>query len=149
MSAPGILQGAESAAARAPRKVVSKSSLAIIERAYRGSLEEQYGHIVWLTRVMKGMGAATALLLKGDTVMYARRGQPRMALAIGDLTVSDVSHYESSIEELLRLAVPVYAWQPDLARLQLGADSLIEGVVPVGDADMLSLIQRFDCVWYW
>ena len=71
----------------------SKSSLAILERAYRGSLEEQYGHIVWLSRVMKGMGADHALLLKGDTVMFARRDQPRTSLCIGDTVVNDVSHY--------------------------------------------------------
>ena len=130
-------------------KVKSKSSLAIIERAYRGSLEEQYGHIAWLSLVMNGMKADTALLLKGDTAMFARRHQPRIALTIGDTTVADISHYESCIHRLLEQQVPVFVWQPDAQRLQLTPELLIEGVQPVGAADMPALVQRYDCVWYW
>ncbi|WP_027799215.1 DsrE family protein [Paraburkholderia dilworthii] len=131
------------------RKRRSKSSLAIIERAFRGSLEEQYGHIVWLSRVMHGMGAATALLLKGDTVMCARAGQPRVSLTVGDLHIAGISHYESTISDLLREGVPLYAWQADWLRLHLANAELIAGVALVGDADLPSLIQQFDCVWYW
>ena len=126
----------------------SKSSLAILERAYRGSLEEQYGHIVWLSRVMKGMGADHALLLKGDTVMFARRDQPRISLAIGDTVVDDVSHYASGVQGLLGQKATVFVWWPDAERLHLNADALIEGVLPVCDRDMPALISRFDCVWY-
>jgi hypothetical protein len=126
----------------------SKSSLAILERAYRGSLEEQYGHIVWLSRVMKGMGADHALLLKGDTVMFARRDQPRTSLCIGDTVVTDVSHYASQVQDLSQKAT-VFVWWPDVERLKLTTDALIEGVLPVCDSDMPALISRFDCVWYW
>ncbi len=127
------------------RRVRSKSSLAIVERAYRGSVEEQYGHIVWLSRVMQTLGANTALLLKGDATLYARRDQPRVELSIGDVLVNDISHYESSVEQLLTRGVPVYAWEADL----LPDDVLVPGVQPMRQRDMPLLISRFDCVWYW
>ncbi|WP_345812303.1 hypothetical protein AAGS40_15035 [Paraburkholderia sp. PREW-6R] len=127
----------------------SKSSLAIVERAFRGSLEEQYGHIVWLSRVMHGMGAATALLLKGDTVAFARAGQPRVALTLGDLRIDSLSHYETTINDLLRDGVSVYAWQADCLRRGLAPTALIPGVERIGDDALSTLIQQFDCVWYW
>lgn len=130
-------------------KVKSKSSLTIIERAYRGSLEEQYGHIVWLSRLMKGMGADTSLLLKGDTAMFARRDQPRLTLTIGDTVVRDLSHHESGIEQLCQQGVPVYIWQPDAQRLHLPPEQWVDGVRPVGLADLPVLIHQHDCVWYW
>lgn len=131
------------------KKRPSKSSLAIIERAFRGSLEEQYGHIVWLSRVMHGMGAVTGLLLKSDTVMFARASQRRVALTIGDLRIDDVSHYESTISDLLTEGVPVYAWRPDCVRVGLAGAALISGIQLIDEPDLPILIQQFDCVWYW
>lgn len=127
----------------------AKSSLAIVARAYRGSLEEQYGHIVWLSRIMKTMGADTALLLKGDCVQFARRHQPRLALTIGDLRISDLSHHESAIEALLALGVPVYAWAADIERLNFDAGSLCADVQRIGSQHMAALVERYDCIWYW
>lgn len=132
-----------------PRKGRSKSSLTIIERAYRGSLEEQYGHILWLTRIMKAMGAPTALLLKGDTVNFAIRGQPRLALRIGDMNVAGLSHHESGVAALLEAGVPLYVWHPDMERLHLAADALLPGVSVLREAALPALIHQFDCVWYW
>lgn len=127
----------------------SKRSLTIVERAYRGSIEEQYGHILWLSRIMKGMGAPTALLLKGDTVNFARRGQPALHLQIGDLAVTGLSHHESGVEALLTAGVPVYFWQADAERLNLPAASLVKGVQAVRADEMPALINQFDCIWYW
>lgn len=127
----------------------SRSSLAILERAYRGSLEEQYGHIVWLSRVMKRMGASHGLLLKGDCVLFARRGQPRISLDLGGLTLEDISHLESGVAALIDEHVPVYAWRPDLCRLGLTTVDLIGGVTPVDHQDMPAIIHRFDSIWYW
>lgn len=133
----------------AARKGRSKSSLAIIEHAYRGALEEQYGHILWLTRIMKAMGAPTALLLKGDTVAFARRGQAHLAVRVGDISVVDISHHESGVAALLDAGVPVYAWRTDLERLHLDADELLPGVAMLHGRALSVLIDQYDCVWYW
>ncbi len=127
----------------------SKSSLAIVERAYRGSLEEQYGHIVWLSQIMKAMGADTALLLKGDCVQFASQSQPHCALTIGDLQPIDLSHQAAAVAALLALRVPVYAWQPDITRLQLDPASLCDQVQSIGMQQMAALVARYDCLWYW
>ncbi|MDC8758937.1 hypothetical protein [Janthinobacterium fluminis] len=133
---------------RTPRRP-SKTSLAIIERAYRGSLEEQYGHIVWLTRIMKGMSAPTALLLKGDTLMFAKRGQLVRPLRIGDLDIDVLSNYEAGLVDVLAAQVPVYAWHADMLRLGLTQADLVDGIEPIHAAGMPALLNRYDCIWYW
>ena len=133
---------------RTPRRP-SKTSLAIVERAYRGSLEEQYGHIVWLTRIMKGMSAPTALLLKGDTLMFAKRGQSARTLRIGDLDVDVLATYEAGLADVVAAQVPVYAWHADMERLGLTPADLVDGVELVHAAGMPALFNRFDCIWYW
>jgi len=134
---------------RKSRIKTSKTSLSIVERAYRGSLEEQYGHIVWLTKIMHAMGAPTSILLKGDTVLYAKRSQPRLSLQLGTIKVDTLSHYESTIEELLRNDVPVYVWRDDLTRLGLATGDLVAGVRPIGHPELVGLVRQLDCVWYW
>lgn len=133
---------------RTPRKK-GKSSLAILERAYRGSVEDQYGHIVWLSKVMHGMGADTAVLLKGDTVFFATRHQPVQHLTIGGLCLDGLSHYASTVKELIASGVPVLAYGRDCARYGLGAECLVEGVQMIDDAELIKLVCRYDCVWYW
>ena len=127
----------------------SKSSLAILERAYRGSVEDQYGHIVWLSKVMHGMGAATAVLLKGDTVFFAKKHQPMQQLTIGGVCLDGLSHYETTVRELVTSGVPVFAYQSDCARYGLGPEALVEGVEMIDDAGLVMLVCRYDCVWYW
>lgn len=127
----------------------SRSSLAILEHAYRGSLEEQYGHIVWLSRVMKRMGAPHALLLKGDAVLFARQGQSQVLLDIGGIPLTGISHLGSGVVALVDAQVPVYAWQPDLDRLGLTAADLVRGVTRINQGDMPSIVHQFDSIWYW
>ncbi|MFP5393283.1 MAG: hypothetical protein ACLGI6_17315 [Gammaproteobacteria bacterium] len=131
-----------------PRKK-GKSSLAILERAYRGSVEDQYGHIVWLSKVMHGMGAHTAVLLKGDTVFFAKRHQPAQQLCIGGQVLDGLSHYETTVRELIAAGVPVFAYRADCIRYQLCPDCLVEGVRLVDDAALVELVCAYDCVWYW
>jgi sulfur transfer complex TusBCD TusB component (DsrH family) len=125
-----------------------KSSLAIVEKAFRGSLEEQYGHIVWLSEIMRAMGAEHNLLLRGDAVLFAVAGQSRLSLCLGDVMVTHLPHYESSVRALKAAGASIYAYQPDLKRLGI-MDRLIPEVKPVDDKDVAALCEVHQHVWYW
>ncbi|HKP94818.1 MAG TPA: DsrE family protein [Fibrobacteria bacterium] len=130
-------------------KARGKSSLAIIEKAFRGAVEEQYGHIVWLSRVVRKMGGRTSLLLKGDTVLFAVRGQPRQSLPIGEDVLEGLPHYETTLERMAAEGVPLFAFAPDLRRLGIAADRLMPGVAPVELDRLASLCGESDAVWFW
>lgn len=134
---------------RSSRRRMAKSSLAILERAFRGGLEEQYGHILWLSRIMKAMGAPTSVMLKGDAVCYALGAQKRQSIIVGDRRVSGISHHASGAMALIRDQVPLFVWAPDAERLGLQVGEFVDGVQLVDEADWPSLVIRHDCVWYW
>lgn len=131
---------------RAPRAPV-KNSLAIVERAFRGTIEEQYGHIVWLSGVMRAMKARHSLLLRGPAVLFAATHQPRQSLQIGDMHVTGLPHYESMIDTLAEGGA-VYAYAPDTVRYGI-ASRLLANVRKVDNAGVIELYESHHHVWYW
>ena len=123
--------------------------LAIVERAYRGAIEEQYAHILWLTHALRKMQGEVSLLLRGNAVLYARRGQLRPGLAIGGLEVDHLPDYGSALEALLADGVAVYALADDLRRLGVEARGLVPGVEQVELSGMARLCDRHGRIWYW
>jgi hypothetical protein len=124
------------------------SSLIIVERAFRGAVREQYGHIVWLARIMREMGARCSLLLRGNAVLYARRDQARLGLDLGRTRVDHLPHYESAIELLLARGVEVYADADALTRLCPDAP-LVAGVITADRTRIVQAIVDHDRAWYW
>jgi hypothetical protein len=128
---------------------VTPRYLAIVERAYRGAVEEQYAHIIAATIAFGRIGCATDLLLRGNAVLYAIRGQPEVRLTIGATRVEHLPRYDSAIGALLQQGASVHVYETDCQRLGIDPERLISGVAVADLGAVARLIDSHDAVWHW
>src|SRR6266478_671739 len=102
--------------------------LNIIESAYRATIEEQDDTIVWLTRALKAAGADLSVLLRGNAVNYAVRGQNAAGLAFGGWCQTQPPRIADDIGSLTTKGVAVYVLTEDLAQRGLEAGDLVTGL---------------------
>ena len=124
-------------------------ALNIIESAYRATIEEQDDTIVWLTHAMKASGADLALLLRGNAVNYAVRGQDAAGLAFGGWRHTQPPHIADDIAALPAKGVAVYVLAEDLAERGLEAGDLVPGLERVTRDRLPELFAMTDQVWHW
>jgi sulfur relay (sulfurtransferase) DsrF/TusC family protein len=124
-------------------------ALNIIESAYRATIEEQDDTIVWLTHAMKGAGADLAVLLRGNAVNYAARGQDAAGLSFGSWRQTQPPRLADDITALVAKGVAVYALAEDLVERGLGPDDIVGGVERVERESLPKLLGGYDQVWHW
>ncbi len=124
-------------------------ALNIIESAYRGTLEEQDDTIVWITHAMKGAGADLDVLLRGNAVNYAVKGQDASGLSFGDWEQKEPPRLADDISGLVGKGVDVYIVEEDLADRGLNNGGLVDGVKPISRSGIAGLLASFDQVWHW
>jgi intracellular sulfur oxidation DsrE/DsrF family protein len=123
--------------------------LAIAERAYRGTVEEQYANILWLSHVLRRLRGEIDVLLLGNAVRYALQDQPRTQLVIGSRLIDTLPHYETEVRTLLDAGVSVYVSAADCDRCGIDRDRLIPAVVAVNPPDVARLFAEHARVWHW
>jgi hypothetical protein len=128
---------------------MAKRILQVVESAYRATLEEQDDTVVWIVQAMKGAGAAQALLLRGNAVNYAARGQDASGLAFGDKRQRQPPRIEGDLARLVGEGVAVSYVAEDAAERGLAAAELIEGLKAVRAGDLPALLEQYDQVWHW
>src|SRR5690349_5848902 len=106
-----------------PRKV-----LQVIESAYRCTVEEQDDPIIWITHAMKGAGADLAVLLRGNAVNYAVRGQDATGLSVGGRAQTKPPRIDEDVAKLVGKGVEVYVVEDDAAARGLERGDLIDGI---------------------
>ena len=123
--------------------------LNIIECAYRATIEEQDDTVVWLTHAMKGAGADLGVLLRGNAVNYAVRGQDAAGLAFGSWRQTQPPRLADDIASLVTKGVAVYALAEDLAQRGLEAGDLVPGLELVSCDSLPRLFAAHDQIWHW
>lgn len=122
------------------------SSLAIVERGFRGTLEEQYGNIVWLSECMRAMRANHNLLLRGAAVACAFETRNRQALTLAGLRIDTLGHFPDALRSLIARGARVWVPHCDL-EAYCNHPPLVEGVEVT--SDVIALITHHDKCWYW
>ena len=123
--------------------------LQIVESAYRATLEEQDDTVLWITQAMTGAGGDFSVLLRGNAVNYAIRGQDASGLSFGDWKQTEPPQIANQVSGLVGKGVEVFVVEEDAAELGLGDAEFIEGLSRVTRAGLPGLLARHDQVWHW
>ncbi len=123
--------------------------LQVIEAAYRATLEEQDDTIVWLTHAMKGAGADLDVLLCGNAVNYAVRGQDASGLSFGDWRQTQPPDIAGDIAGLVGKGIEVFVVEDDVAARGLGNAELVDGVNRLARGGIPALLDNYDQIWHW
>ncbi len=123
--------------------------LIILERAYAGAIEEQYCNILWICWSHQKMGYHVGTVLRSNTVLYARRQQKTLDLAVGSVQVTNLFNYAENVSGLLADGGAVYVLRQDLDRFQLSPAELYPQVQVIDTADLATLCSEYDDIWYW
>jgi len=123
--------------------------LSVVESAYRATVEEQDDTAVWFAHAMKGGGANLAVLLRGNAVNYAVKGQNAGGLSFGDKKQAHPPHIEEDVAKLIGKGVDVYVVEDDAAERGLERNELIPGVKPVSRGGLAKLFANYDQIWHW
>ena len=128
---------------------MAKKILQIVDTAYRCTIEEQDDPVVWISAVMKGAGSDLALLLAGNAVNYAVKGQDASGLSFGAKKQANPPAVDKDLLAVIGKGVDVFFVQDDAAERGLEASELIAGVKPVSRAGLAKLFAGYDQVWHW
>jgi sulfur relay (sulfurtransferase) DsrF/TusC family protein len=124
-------------------------ALNIVETAYRATLEEQDDTVVWISHAMKNAGAELDVLLRGNAVNYAVKGQQSPGLAIGARVQQQGPRLADDVKELIGKGVQVFVVGEDLSERGIRDDELIEGLKRTSRARLPGLLGNYDYVWHW
>lgn len=123
--------------------------LQIIETAYRATLEEQDDTVVWITHAMNGAGGELDVLLRGNAVNYAVRGQDASGLTFGDWRQTYPPRLADDVGGLIGKGVDVYYVEDDAVARGISESALVEGLKPIARNGLAELLGAYDQVWHW
>lgn len=124
-------------------------TLQIVESAYRATLEEQDDTILWITHAMRGAGAELAVLLCGNAVSYAVRGQEASGIQFGDWQQTQPPNIASDVTALAGKGVEIYVLEEDLGRRGIPGNRLLDSVKPVSRRQLPALFEQYARIWHW
>ncbi len=123
--------------------------LQVISSAYRATFEEQDDTVLWLTQAMKNAGGALDVLLTGNAVNYAVRGQDASGLSFGSWKQTQPPRIEDDLARMTAKGIAVYALADDLVERGLSDVTLVPGVRRIQRGDIARLMNGYDQVWRW
>jgi len=121
--------------------------LAIIERAHRGAVEQQYAHVLWLVHGLHRQSPMT-VLLRGTAAVYALDAEPPPRLRLGGAELVHVPDYRAAMDRLRTDGATVLVSAECLDRVRSPGAPLLPGVTPVTAAEIAATAAACDRIWY-
>ena len=124
-------------------------TLQYIEGAYRANIEEQDDPAVWITGAIKGAGGDLSVLLGGNAVNYAVKGQDAGGLSFGGRAQTQPPRVAEDLSRLIAKGVEVSVVADDAAERGLERTAFIEGVRSVSRNELAKLFAGYDRIFRW
>ena len=129
---------------------MAKKTLNIVESAYRAVMEEQDDTILWLLAAMQGAGAEHTVVLRGNAVNYAVRGQGAPGLAIGGWKQTQAPRMDNDVIDLIKKhKIPVFVIEEDLAARGIEHGELIPGIELLSSKMLPRHMAEYELVSHW
>lgn len=123
--------------------------LSVVEQAYRATIEEQDDTALWFTHAMKNAGADVGVLLRGNAVNYAVKGQDASGLRFGNREMKHGPTIDKDVSALIGKQIPVYAVAEDIAERGIQAADLVAGVEALSRAALAKLFDNYQRIIHW
>ncbi len=98
---------------------------------------------------MKGAGANLDVLLRGNGVNYAIKGQDASGLSFGGRKQAHPPTIDDDLTKLISKGSEVYVLQDDTGERGLEGSSFIAGVKTISRSSMPKLFESYDQIWQW
>lgn len=126
-----------------------KRILSIVEAAYRATIEEQDDTILWLNHAMKNFGGDISILLSGNAVNYAVKGQAPREESLSDSILLRPPDLNQDLTKMIAKGITVYFTHEDAVERGLAETEWISGVTKISRNTLPELFNGFDQIWYW
>jgi predicted peroxiredoxin len=128
---------------------MAKKVCSIIDTAYRATLEEQDDTAVWFNHILRQSGADITLLLTGNAVNYAVRGQQPPALRFGTASIDFPPRLDEDLRQAGQAGVKLVLLRDDAVLRGIPNDALLPEVEQISREQLADFLDGFDLVWHW
>jgi sulfur relay (sulfurtransferase) DsrF/TusC family protein len=129
---------------------VAKTTLNIVESAYRAVMEEQDDTVLWLLAAMQAAGARHTVVLRGNAVNYAVAGQGAPGLTVGRWKQTQAPRMDRDVVDLVEnRKIPVYVIEEDLAERGIARGDLVPDVTLMAERALPKLVAEHEVVCHW
>jgi hypothetical protein len=122
--------------------------LLVIDHAYRGSVEVQFSHLLYLAQGLHGQLRGTDVALYGTAVTLAVEAPPPPSLPLGTATVERLPDPGPALRSLLAAGASVFVEHSGLDALGLARERLVEGVLCRTEAQLARQWPDYEEVWF-
>lgn len=129
---------------------MSKTTLNIVDSAYRATAEEQDDTILWLLAAMQSAGAAHTVVLRGNAVNYAVSGQGAQNLTVGNWKQTNAPRLDRDVVDLMeKRQMQVFAITEDVIARGIQRGELLSGVELISRSALPALCEKHQVVSLW
>ncbi len=123
------------------------TTLAIVERAHRGAVEQQYAHVLWLVHGLHRQSPMT-LLLRGGAAVYALAGAPPGPVVLAGRPSGVYPDYQNALARLRADGGAILVSLDSLTTLGLADRALLAGVEVVSDDQIADVAAGARRIWF-